>query len=404
MIEVDHLTKYYGSTAAVRDVTFTVERGEILGFLGPNGAGKSTTMRIITGYLPASAGTVRVDGYDVAEDSIEVRRRIGYLPESVPLYTDMSVFDYLNFMGKLKEMDNPAERKNRIWEVMEQVHVDDVANKLIGRLSRGYRQRVGLANALLHNPEVLILDEPTVGLDPRQIIEIRELIRSLGQDHTVILSTHILPEVSMICSRVVIINRGRLVALDTPINLAEDVAGGANRVQVAVRGPHELVRAALAAVPGVTAVEPQLAPAALPGDRADGVAAFEVVSAPQSDLRGLLAQTIVTQNWDLLELRTVTLNLEEIFLRVTSSEAPEEDYVPDDAYLPTPKDAGVAEDEDYLADDAEYDEEYEVLEPVAEDEAIEPEYYEEEAAPAAEAEDARAAATRIRPRRKGARR
>ena len=318
MIEVDHLTKYYGPSPAVQDVSFTVDRGEILGFLGPNGAGKSTTMRIITGYLPATGGTVRVDGVDVAENSLEVRRHVGYLPETVPLYTDVTPYDYLDFMGKLKGMRNGAERRQRIQEVMEQVRIDDVARKLIGKLSKGYRQRVGLAQALLANPDVLILDEPTVGLDPRQIIEIRELIRSLGQDHTVILSTHILPEVSMTCSRVIIINRGRLVAVDTPLHLAEDVAGGTERVLLTVRGPQDGVQAALAGLAGVESATLQPAPNHTPAD----AAIFEVVSAPATDLRPRLAQVIVNHNWELLELRAVSLSLEEVFLRVTSTEEP----------------------------------------------------------------------------------
>jgi ABC-2 type transport system ATP-binding protein len=324
MIEVDHLTKYYGPSPAVQDISFTVQQGEILGFLGPNGAGKSTTMRIITGYLPATSGTVRVAGVDVGENSLEVRRHVGYLPETVPLYTDMTPADYLDFMGKLKGMTDGPARRERIGVVMEQVRIDDVAHKLIAKLSKGYRQRVGLAQALLNNPDVLILDEPTVGLDPRQIIEIRELIKSLANDHTVVLSTHILPEVSMTCSRVVIINRGRLVALDTPVHLAEDVAGGAERVIVSVRGPRDNVQAALAALPGVESATVQAA-------SEPGATTLEVVSAPGSDPRGPLAGLIVAQGWELLELRAVSLSLEDVFLRVTSAEEPMAE--PEDAEL-----------------------------------------------------------------------
>src|SRR5690242_19517416 len=328
MIEVDHLTKYYGPSPAVQDVSFTVDKGEILGFLGPNGAGKSTTMRIITGYLPATSGTVRVDGVDVAENSLEVRRHVGYLPETVPLYTDVTPLDYLNFMGKLKGMRDGQARRQRIQEVMEEVGIDDVANKLIGKLSKGYRQRVGLAQALLNDPDVLILDEPTVGLDPRQIIEIRELIKSLGQDHTVILSTHILPEVSMTCTRVVIINRGRLVAVDTPLHLAQDVGGGNERVQVIVRGPRDNIMSALAALPNVESATPQPTLGDLPG-----VTTFEVVSSPQSDLRPRLAQAIVGNNWELLELRSVSMSLEDVFLRVTSAEEPMQEPDEADVYV-----------------------------------------------------------------------
>ena len=228
MIEVEHLTKYYGTIPVVRDVTFNVERGEILGFLGPNGAGKTTTMRMITGYLPPTTGTIRVAGFDVSEKSLEARQHLGYLPETVPLYTEFTPLEYLDFRGRLTGLHNTPERRARIFEVMDQLNLTDVANKQIGNLSRGYRQRVGLAQAMLHNPDVLILDEPTVGLDPVQITEVRDLIKELGRDHTVILSTHLLPEVSMVCNRVIIINRGRLVALDTPIHLAEGAARSAD--------------------------------------------------------------------------------------------------------------------------------------------------------------------------------
>jgi ABC-2 type transport system ATP-binding protein len=328
MIEVDHLIKYYGPSPAIQDISFSVQKGEILGFLGPNGAGKSTTMRIITGYLPATSGTVYVNGYDVGKQSLDVRRNVGYLPETVPLYTDMTPYDYLDFMGKLKGMRNGTERRERIQTVMEQVRIDDVAQKPIGRLSKGYRQRVGLAQALIANPAVLILDEPTVGLDPRQIIEIRELIKSLAEDHTVILSTHILPEVSMTCTRVVIINRGRLVAVDTPLHLALDVGGGHERVQVIVRGPRDNVMSALAALPNVESATPQPTLGDLPG-----VTTFEVVSTPQSDLRPRLAQAIVGNNWELLELRSVSMSLEDVFLRVTSAEEPMQEPDEADVYV-----------------------------------------------------------------------
>jgi ABC-2 type transport system ATP-binding protein len=337
MIEVEHLTKFYGSSPAVLDVNFAVERGEILGFLGPNGAGKTTTMRMITGYLPPSSGTVRVAGFDVTEDSLEVRHHVGYLPETVPLYTDMTPLDYLDFMAKIKGMRDGKARKQRIWDVMGQVRIDDVAGKLIGRLSKGYRQRVGLAQALISNPDVLILDEPTVGLDPRQIIEVRELIKELGQNHTVILSTHILPEVSMTCTRVVIINRGRIAALDTPIHLAHDATGGVTRVQVTVRGPRDNVQQALQGIPGVASVAApahsafDTLPTAQLGAPAAGEAVvFEVVNEPGRDLRPRIAATIVNQNWDLLDMHSVSLSLEEIFLRVTTTEEADE-IQPDEA-------------------------------------------------------------------------
>ncbi len=328
MIEVDHLTKYYGPSPAVQDVSFTVDKGEILGFLGPNGAGKSTTMRIITGYLPSSEGTVYVDGYDVGKQSLEVRRHVGYLPETVPLYTDITPVDYLDFMGKIKGLSNGAERRKRIEIVMEQVRISDVRHKLIGRLSKGYRQRVGLANALIHNPEVLILDEPTVGLDPRQIIEIRELIKSLAAEHTVVLSTHILPEVSATCSRVVIINRGRLVALDTPVHLTEET-GGPEHITLQVHGPQDsaTVQAALLALPGVQTATAQ-------AGTGDGVILLDVTTVPGANLRPRLAQTIVGKGWDLLELRAISLSLEDVFLRVTSVEDPQVEPETADTFLP----------------------------------------------------------------------
>ncbi|MDQ2807344.1 MAG: ABC transporter ATP-binding protein [Chloroflexota bacterium] len=352
MIEVDHLTKYYGPSPAVQDVSFTVEKGEILGFLGPNGAGKSTTMRIITGYLPASEGTVYVDGYDVGKQSLEVRRHVGYLPETVPLYTDITPMDYLDFMGKIKGLHNGAERRQRIEIVMEQVRISDVRHKLIGRLSKGYRQRVGLANALIHDPEVLILDEPTVGLDPRQIIEIRELIKSLAEDHTVVLSTHILPEVSATCSRVVIINRGRLVALDTPVHLTEE-AGGPEHITLQVRGPQDQVQAALMALPGVESAQAQ-------ASAGDGVMTLDVIGAPGAHLRPRLAQTIVRLGWDLLELRPIGLTLEDVFLRVTSVEDPQTEPEAADTYLPD-EEAAYDQELVYEQDDTEADAETVIL-------------------------------------------
>src|SRR5436190_14553885 len=250
MIEVEHLTKYYGPNAALRDVTFNVESGEILGFLGPNGAGKTTTMRIITGYLPPTSGKARIAGFDVAEKSLEARRHLGYLPEMVPLYTDLTTFEYLDFRGRICGLHRGRERKARIYEVMDQLNIGDVSNRLIGQLSRGYRQRVGLAQALLHNPDALILDEPTVGLDPVQITEVRNLIKELGKNHTIILSTHLLPEVSIVCDRVVIINRGRLVALDTPLHLAESATEG-HLVQLEVKGRPALVLQTLRGISGL---------------------------------------------------------------------------------------------------------------------------------------------------------
>jgi len=236
VIEVQHLTKRYGRVTAVDDVSFRVERGEILGFLGPNGAGKTTTMRILTGYMPASEGRATVAGYDVFTQPLEAKRRTGYLPETPPLYPDMTVREYLDFVARVKGVPG-AERRTRVDTVMKRTHVDDMASRHCGKLSKGYKQRVGLAQALIHNPEVLILDEPTAGLDPKQIIETRDLIRSLAGDHTIVLSTHILPEVSQTCQRIVIINKGRVVAVDTPENLTARLSGHATlHVQVDAEG------------------------------------------------------------------------------------------------------------------------------------------------------------------------
>ncbi len=248
MIEVEGLTKRYGRATAVDGVSFKVEKGEILGFLGPNGAGKTTTMRILTCYLPPTEGAARVAGHDVFSQPMEVKKRVGYLPETPPLYPDMEVADYLDFCAKIKGV--PAkERRTRVADAIEKCRVGDVRDKLIAKLSKGYRQRVGLAQAILHNPDVLILDEPTAGLDPKQIIETRDLIRGLGGSHTVVLSTHILPEVSMTCGRVVIINKGRVVAEDTPDNLTRRLKGaGVTRIEV--RGDQAAVLEAVRAVSG----------------------------------------------------------------------------------------------------------------------------------------------------------
>jgi ABC-2 type transport system ATP-binding protein len=314
VIEVQHLTKRYGKVTAVDDVSFRVEQGEILGFLGPNGAGKTTTMRILTGYMPASDGRATVAGYDVFEQPIEAKRRTGYLPETPPLYPDMTVREYLDFVAQIKGVA-AAERKARVDTVMERTRVADMASRHCGKLSKGYRQRVGLAQAILHNPEVLILDEPTAGLDPKQIIETRDLIRSLGGDHTIVLSTHILPEVSQTCQRVVIINKGRVVAVDTPANLTARLKG-AETMYIQVDAPGANVPATLATVPGVTRVTP--------ADQRSDSGAFEVESERGRDVRRELAREVVQHGWGLLELRPMRMSLEEIFLQVTTEEPAEE--------------------------------------------------------------------------------
>jgi len=317
VIEVQHITKRYGAVTAVDDVSFRVERGEILGFLGPNGAGKTTTMRILTGYMPPTEGRAMVAGYDVFTQPIEAKRRTGYLPEMPPLYPDMTVREYLDFVARIKGVSS-SERKQRVSAVMERTRVADMAERHCAKLSKGYRQRVGLAQALIHNPDVLILDEPTAGLDPKQIIETRGLIRSLAGDHTIVLSTHILPEVAQTCQRVVIINKGRVVAIDTPDNLTARLKGSAT-MYVQVEAATEDAGAALAAVPGVTRVT-----AVDHHETSGGPAAFEVESAPESDVRRELARAVVTRGWGLLELRPVRMSLEDVFLQVTTEEVPEE--------------------------------------------------------------------------------
>jgi ABC-2 type transport system ATP-binding protein len=314
VIDVQHITKRYGRVTAVDDVSFRVERGEILGFLGPNGAGKTTTMRILTGYMPPSEGRAAVAGFDIFDRPIEAKRRIGYLPETPPLYPDMTVREYLDFVGRIKGVP-PRERKDRVVAVMQKVHVADMADRHCGKLSKGYRQRVGIAQALIHNPDVLILDEPTAGLDPKQIIETRELIRSLAGDHTIVLSTHILPEVSQTCQRVVIINKGRVVAVDTPHNLTERLKG-VETMFVQVDAGSEDAAVALQTVPGVTRVTVSEQP---------GLAgAYEVESDHGVDVRRDLARTVVTRGWGLLELRPMRMSLEDVFLQVTTEEKPEE--------------------------------------------------------------------------------
>jgi ABC-2 type transport system ATP-binding protein len=312
VIEVQHLTKRYGRVTAVQDVSFRVERGEILGFLGPNGAGKTTTMRILTGFMPATEGKAIVAGFDVFEQPIEAKRRTGYLPETPPLYPDMTVVEYLDFVGKLKGV-LPADRRQRVRTVMERTRIADMADRLCGKLSKGYRQRVGLAQAIIHNPDVLILDEPTAGLDPKQIIETRELIKELAGNHTIILSTHILPEVSQTCDRVVIINKGRVVAVDTPDNLTARLRGSETLYLQIDAGAADAA-ALLGRLPGVTRV--------VESDRRDLVVGYEVESERGHDVRRELARAVVTNGWGLLELRPMRMSLEEIFLSLTTDETP----------------------------------------------------------------------------------
>ncbi len=311
MIEVKHLTKQYGSVTAVDDVSFHVERGEILGFLGPNAAGKTTTLRMLTCYIPPTRGTATIAGYDIFDDSLEVRKRLGYLPEQVPLYMDMRILDYINFVARVKSID-PHERKKVVDRAIGQCGLDNVKMRIISTLSKGYRQRVGLAQALLGDPEVLMLDEPTTGLDPRQIHEIRDLIKELGLGHTVILSTHILPEVSMICDRIIIINNGRLVAVDSVKNLTRELTK-TQMTQVNVKGDPDRIIEALKKVLGVLAVDkkPQ-------ADLADGGNMFVVHSKIDSDVREEIARAIVQGGFGLHEMHPYSLSLEDIFLMLTN--------------------------------------------------------------------------------------
>jgi ABC-2 type transport system ATP-binding protein len=310
VIEVQNLTKRYGPFTAVDDVSFRAEPGEILGFLGPNGAGKTTTMRILTGYIPATEGRAKVAGYDVLEQPIEAKRRTGYLPETPPLYPDMTVRDYLDFCARIKGVPR-GDRRTRVNAVMERTRVADVAKRHCGKLSKGYRQRVGLAQALLHNPDVLILDEPTAGLDPKQIIETRRLITELGGDHTIILSTHILPEVSQTCHRIVIINKGRVVAVDTPENLTARLRGSETMfMQVDAAGAD--AGQVLAAVSGVKHVATT--------DTRGTAVGYEIESETGRDVRRELAAAVVNRGWGLLELRPLRLSLEEIFLHLTTED------------------------------------------------------------------------------------
>jgi ABC-2 type transport system ATP-binding protein len=310
MIRVENLTKRYAGVTALQEVSFEVKRGEIVGFLGPNGAGKTTTMRILTGFIPATSGRVEVAGFDVFENSLEVRRRVGYMPENNPLYVDMRVIEYLKFRAKLKGLGR-SERKARIARVMEQCGIADVQRRVIGHLSKGYRQRVGLADALLAEPELLILDEPTIGLDPVQIRQVRQLIKDLGRLHTILLSTHILPEVEMTCDRVIIIHRGKILASDTPENLMRTLqAGGA--VIAEIGGPAEEVRSRLAELAGVESVRVQVID--------DHYVRVEVQPKQGADPRETIFHAVARNRWSLRELARQRTTLEDIFVQITREE------------------------------------------------------------------------------------
>ncbi len=306
MIQVNGLTKDYGARRAIDNLTFDAEQGEIVGFLGPNGAGKTTTMRILTGYMPPTDGTAKVAGYDIIEESLEVRKRVGYLPETVPVYNDMTAVEYLQFMADLRRIPDPEERA---YETLEAVNLEDRATSYIGTFSKGMRQRIGLAQALIHRPEVLILDEPTIGLDPAQVVEVRNVIREIGKDRTVLLSTHILSEAQQLCDRVLIINKGKIVTEDTPANLQARLVG-AQRVVLRVRGDSDGLTTKISKVKGVRTVE----------SKADGSVEFEFGAG--QDARPQVAKAVIEAGYEMLEMRPIGLSLEEIFLELTRDSAP----------------------------------------------------------------------------------
>ena len=315
MIRVEGLTKDFGARRAIDTLNFHAEKGEILGFLGPNGAGKTTTMRILCGYMPPTSGKAWIADFDIMEQSLEVRRRVGYLPETVPLYPDMTVFDYLKYMADLRHL---SDAEDRVEEVLELVHMEERADGYISNLSKGMRQRIGLAQALIHKPGVLILDEPTIGLDPAQIIEVRNMIREIGKERTVLLSTHILSEAQQICDRVLIINKGVIIAEDTPEHLQSRITGSGH-VLLKVDGDEDGLKNVIGAIPGVTGVS----------EKAGG--SFEIETSPGKDVRPNIARAVVEAGYGLLELHLVSASLEDIFLELTRDE-PEPPEVMDDLH------------------------------------------------------------------------
>ncbi len=311
MIEITNLVKRYGDKKAVNGISFTVQKGEVLGFLGPNGAGKSTTMNIITGYLSSTSGTVKVNGHDILEEPEEAKKCIGYLPELPPLYLDMTVLEYLNFMCDLKKVPK-AGRKEMLAKILSMVRIVDVADRLVGNLSKGYKQRVGIAQALIGDPEILILDEPTVGLDPNQILEIRKLIRNLAKDHTIILSSHILSEVQAVCDRVVIINHGKVAAIDTITDLSKKLSGS-SKLLLSFKGPVKEVRNALQALPGITGINERIS------DSDIHEIDITISNEKGSDVRTSIFYAMSKGGWPILEFRSLDPTLEEVFLSITSA-------------------------------------------------------------------------------------
>ncbi len=310
MIQVEHLSKRFGTNTAIDDVNFEVRKGEVLGFLGPNGAGKTTTMRILAGFFPPTAGRAVVAGFDVFEKPLEAKRRVGYMPEQPPLYTEMTVDSFLRFVSRIKGLARD-KIEDRLSHVKELCGLEDTGDRLIKHLSKGYKQRVGLAQALIHEPEVLILDEPTVGLDPKQIIEVRNLIKGFGGNHTVILSTHILPEVSMTCERVVIINQGKIVAVDTPGNLTNQLRGG-ERIELEVRGPVDSLQSLLTPISHVKSI--------LVGAPHEGHHSVAIDTDGTQEIRHIIARKVIESGFELYQLKTQSMSLEEIFLQLTTKE------------------------------------------------------------------------------------
>ena len=312
MIELKNITKYYGNFPAVTDISFKIERGEIVGLLGPNGAGKSTTMKMITGYMPPTSGELTIDNYDIVQESIEARKKIGYLPETVPLYTDMTVYSYIEFMGKLRGI-NSKNIKSKVENVIDICKLGDYRYSLISKLSKGYRQRVGIAQSIIHEPEVLILDEPTIGIDPNQVVETRQLIKNLSGEHTLVLSSHILPEVSTICERVLIINEGEIAASDTIENLSS-IVSGTSKIEIDIIGSPQAVKNEIEKIDGVNSVDLWV------NKSSNEYTTFSIESDISKDIRSEISKTIIHNDWDLLRLDSIGMSLEDIFLRITTTE------------------------------------------------------------------------------------
>lgn len=312
MIELKNITKYYGDFPAVTNISFKIERGEIVGLLGPNGAGKSTTMKMITGFMPPTSGELSVGGNDIVSQSIEARRRIGYLPETVPLYTDMTVYSYIEYMGLLRGL-NKKNIKSKVDNVIEICKLEDYRNSLISKLSKGFRQRVGISQAIIHEPEVLVLDEPTIGIDPNQVVETRQLIKNLSGEHTLILSSHILPEVSSICERVLIIHEGEIAASDTIENLSS-LMSGKNKVEADIIGSPQAIVAELEKINGVKSVQFSI------NKSSNEFSTFSIESEINSDIRSEISKIIINNDWGLIRLQSMGMSLEDIFLQITTSE------------------------------------------------------------------------------------